>query len=368
MTSALFTPLTIRDTTVRNRLWVAPMCQYSAERQDGVPGDWHLVHLGSFARGGAGLVMAEATAVVPEGRITPWDTGLWNDAQAAAWAPIAAFIRSQGAVPAIQLAHAGRKASTFRDWSGHGPVSAGDGGWVPVAPSPIPFDGLLLPRELTSSDIADVVLAFGAAAQRALDAGFEVLEVHAAHGYLLHEFLSPVSNTREDQYGGSLENRARLMLDVVREVRRVAGESVPVFVRFSATDWIEPEGWTLDQTEQVAAWAKEAGADLIDVSSGGNVAHASIATGPGYQVPFARAVRASSGALVSTVGQIVDAHQAEDILQRGDADAVMAAREFLRDPHFALRAAQELDGQVDAWPPQYRRGTWAARPPLPVAN
>lgn len=362
--TSLFSPLSLRDVTVRNRLWVSPMCQYSVEAQDGVPTDWHLVHLGSMARGGAGLVMAEATAVVPEGRITPWDTGIWNDDQARAWSRIASFIRGQGAVPAIQLAHAGRKASTFRDWSGRGPVAPGEGGWEPVAPSALAFEGLAEPRELSPAQITEVVSAFGSAAQRALDAGFEVLEIHAAHGYLLHEFLSPLTNLRTDEYGGSLENRARLILDVVREVRSIAGQGVPLFVRFSATDWVEPEGWTVEQTEQVSAWARDAGADLIDVSSGGNIPHAVISTGPGYQVPFARAIKESTGMSVSAVGQIVDAHQAQEIVSSGQADAVMAAREFLRDPHFGLRAAYELGVSDDILPPQYRRGTWAARPVL----
>lgn len=362
--TALFTPLTIRDVTIPNRLWVSPMCQYSVEEQDGVPTDWHLVHLGGMARGGAGLVMAEATAVLPEGRITPWDTGIWNDTQAEAWARIVRFVRGQGAIPGIQLAHAGRKASTYRDWSGRGVVPADAGGWEPVAPSPLAFAGLAEPAELSAEQIADVVAAFGAAARRALDAGFEVLEVHAAHGYLIHEFLSPVSNLRVDGYGGSLENRARLLLEVVREVRSVAGPAVPVFVRFSATDWLEPEGWTLEQTQLVSAWARDAGADLVDVSSGGNVPHAVIATGPGYQVPFAHAIREATGMLVSAVGQIVDARQAEEIVATGQADAVMAGREFLRDPHFALRAAHELGLGDEVLPVQYRRGTWAARPAL----
>lgn len=359
---ALFAPLSVRGVTTRNRLWVSPMCQYSCEAQDGVPTDWHLVHLGAMARGGAGLVMAEATAVVPEGRITPWDTGIWSDAQADAWARIVSFVRGQGAVAGIQLAHAGRKASAYRDWSGHGWVPPAAGGWEPVAPSPVPFEGLADPRELTRDQIADVVAAFASAARRALDAGFQVLEIHGAHGYLIHEFLSPASNIREDEYGGSLENRARLLLEVVRAVRETAGEDVPVFVRLSATDWIEPEGWTLEQTQQAAAWARDAGADLIDVSTGGNIPHAHIPTGPGYQVPFASAVRDATGMLVSSVGQIVDARQAEEILTSGQADAVMAGREFLRDPHFALRAAAELGVGDEPLPPQYKRGTWAARP------
>lgn len=364
MNTQLFSPIAVRTVTVRNRLWVSPMCQYSVEAQDGVPTDWHLVHLGSYARGGAGLVMAEATAVVPEGRITPWDTGLWNDSQAEAWKRITSFVRAQGAVAAIQLAHAGRKASAYRDWSGRGAVPLAEGGWEPVGPSPLTFEGLADPRELTVEGIETVVKSFGAAARRALDAGFEVLEIHGAHGYLIHEFLSPLSNARTDEYGGSLENRARLLLAVVREVRGVIGPDVPLFLRLSATDWMEPEGWTVDQTQQVAAWAVDAGVDLIDVSSGGNVPHAHIPTGPGYQVPFAAAVKQSTGALVSSVGQIVDAHQAEEILTTGQADAVMAAREFLRDPHFALRAAHELGEDMSMWPPQYTRGTWAARPSL----
>jgi len=359
---ALFTPLTVRSVTARNRLWVSPMCQYSCEAQDGMPTEWHLVHLGAMARGGAGLVMAEATAVLPEGRITPWDTGIWNDEQATAWARIVEFVRGQGAVAGIQLAHAGRKASTYRDWSGRGWVSPEDGGWQPVGPSRVPFEGLAEPRELTPAQIADVVAAFAAAARRALDAGFQVLEVHGAHGYLIHEFLSPLSNVRDDKWGGTLANRARLLLDVVRAVRAEAGPDVPVFVRLSATDWVEPEGWTLEQTQQAAAWAKEAGADLIDVSSGGNLAHASIPVGPGYQVPFASAVREAAQMPTSAVGLIVDAKQAEEIIASGQADAVMAGREFLRDPHFALRAAAELGVGDDLLPPQYKRGTWAARP------
>lgn len=361
-TSALFSPMTIRSTTFRNRLWTAPMCQYSCEQRDGVPTDWHLAHLGGIARGGAGLVVAEATAVVPEGRITPWDTGLWNDDQREAWSRIVTFVHSQGAKAGIQLAHAGRKASTYRDWSGRGAVHHDDGGWTPLAPSSLAFTGLADPMPMSQDQIADAVVAFGQAARRALDAGFDVLEVHAAHGYLLHEFLSPLSNDRTDDYGGSLENRARFMLDVVREVRRVAGEDVPVFVRLSATDWKEPLGWTVEDTVAVSTWAKEAGADLIDVSSGGNVPDATITAGPSYQVPFARAVRAGAHVPVSAVGLIVDPAQAEHIVADGEADAVMAGREFLRDPHFALRAAHELGVDVDYWPAPYARGTFAARP------
>lgn len=363
---ALFSPFTLRNVTFRNRLWVAPMCQYSVEKRDGIPTDWHLVHLGGMARGGAGMVMAEATAVVPEGRISPWDTGLWNDQQRDAWQPITAFIRAHGAVPAIQLAHAGRKASTHRGLEGRGPVHSDQGGWTPLGPSALAFPGLVDPLPMTHSDIADAVVAFGSAARRALDAGFEVLEVHAAHGYLLHEFLSPLSNDRSDEYGGSLENRARFLLEVVREVRQVAGDHVPVLVRFSATDWKDPQGWTLDDTVMVSEWVHQAGADLIDVSTGGNVADAKITVGPGYQVPFAAEVRERTGIPTSAVGLITDPHLAEHIVASGQADAVMAGREFLRDPHFALRAAYELGADVDYWPFQYERGTFAARPAGPT--
>lgn len=364
MTPALFTPLPLRALTARNRLWVAPMCQYSAEAQDGAPTTWHLVHLGSFARGGAGLVMAEATAVVPEGRISPWDVGLWNDDQVAAWQPITAFVRSQGALAAVQLAHAGRKASTHREWSGTGVVPPAEGGWDVVGPSSLAFPGLAQPRALTVAQLDDVVAAFAAAAHRALQAGFQVVEIHGAHGYLLHEFLSPLSNDRTDEYGGSLENRARLLLRVVEAVRAEVGEDVPVLVRLSATDWVEPEGLTLAQTQELAPWLRDAGVDLIDVSTGGNVPGVHIPTGPGYQVPHAQAVREAATIPVSAVGQLVDAHQAEQIVASGQADVVMAGREFMRDPHFAWRAAYDLGVEADVVPPQYRRGTWAARPDL----
>jgi 2,4-dienoyl-CoA reductase-like NADH-dependent reductase (Old Yellow Enzyme family) len=356
--SALFTPFTLRGVTFRNRVWVSPLCQYSCEGLDGIPTTWHMVHLGSFARGGAGLVMAEATAVVPEGRISAWDTGLWNDAQRDAFAPIVDFIHERGAAAGIQLAHAGRKGSTYRDWSGHGSLPPHAGGWESLAPSPIAFDGYLAPKEMSVEDISAVVAAFGQAARRALDAGFDILEVHSAHGYLLHEFLSPLANQRTDRHGGSLENRARLLLDVVREVRRVAGEEVPLFVRLSATDWVEPDGWTLADTVRVSGWAKEAGADLIDVSSGGLIPGVHIPTGPSYQVPFAAAVREGAAVPVSAVGQIREPHQAEQIVATHQADAVMVGREFMRDPHFALRAAHVLGADIDYWAPQYTRGKW----------
>ncbi len=354
--SFLFSPLAIRDLTFRNRLWVAPMCQYSVELQDGLPTDWHLVHLGAFATGGAGLIITEATAVSPEGRISPHDTGIWNDEQAAAWARIAAFIRAQGAVAGIQLAHAGRKASTWRPWSGkHGTVSAEDGGWQPVAPSAIAFDGYATPRELEPAEVAAIVDDFVAAAHRSVAAGFQLLEVHAAHGYLLHEFLSPLSNTRTDQYGGSLENRARLVLEIVRAIRAAVAPEIALLVRFSATDWAE-DGWDVEQTATVAEWAVAAGADLFDISTGGLVGGVHIPLAPGYQVPFAERVRDATTAPVSAVGLITQAQQAEDVIASGKADAVMMAREMLRDPHFPLRAAAELGVELDYYPPQYVRG------------
>lgn len=357
MTSSLFAPLAIRSVTTRNRVWVSPMCQYSCEDQDGVVNDWHLVHLGSFARGGAGLVMAEATAVVPEGRITPWCTGIWDDEQRDAWARVTEFIKGQGAVPGIQLQHAGRKASTYRDWSGRGSVPLADGGWQTVAPSAIPFPGYDAPVALDARGIADVVAAFGMATRRALAAGFEVIEIHGAHGYLIHQFLSPVSNARTDQWGGSLENRARLLLDVVREVRSIAGKETPVFVRVSATDWLEPEGLTLAESVTIAGWVREAGGDLVDVSTGGNITGVTIPSGPGYQVPHALAIKDGAQILTAAVGQITSGAQAESIVASGAADAVFVARQFMRDPHLPTRWAHELGVDV-ALPKQYTRGAW----------
>jgi 2,4-dienoyl-CoA reductase-like NADH-dependent reductase (Old Yellow Enzyme family) len=356
--SALFSPLALRGTTFRNRLWVAPMCQYSVEKQDGVPTDWHLVHLGSFARGGAGLVMTEATAVSPEGRISPQDTGIWNDEQRDAWARIAAFIRSQGAVPGMQLAHAGRKGSTWRPFDPEsGTVPADQGGWEPVAPSPVPFSHYAAPRALSVEEVEDVVDDFAAAAGRAVAARFELLEIHAAHGYLLHQFLSPVSNERTDEYGGPLENRARLLLAVVRAVRGAVGADLPILVRFSATDWAEG-GWDPEQTATVAGWALEAGADLFDISTGGNLGGVHIPVAPGYQVQFAEFVHETAGVPVSAIGLITEAQQAEDIVASGRADAVMMARQLLREPHFPLRAAAELGVELDYYPQQYLRGRW----------
>ncbi len=353
--SALFTPLTLRDATFRNRLWVAPLCQYSVEKQDGVPTDWHLVHLGGFALGGAGLVMTEATAVNPVGRISPQDTGIWNDEQQQAWARIVTFIRSQGAVAGIQLAHAGRKGSTWLHWDPReGTVPAEDGGWKPVAPSAIAFGDYAEPRSLGAGELSGVVADFVSAARRSIDAGFQLLEIHAAHGYLLHQFLSPLSNLRDDEYGGSLENRARLLLEVVRAVRAEAGEGIPLLVRFSATDWAEG-GWDEDQTAVVAACALEAGADLFDISTGGLVTGVRIPTGRGYQVHFAKHVRSEASAPVSAVGMITEAAHAEEIVASGQADAVMMGRGMMRDPHFAWRAAHELGVELDYYPPQYWR-------------
>ena len=350
--SRLFTPLTLRDVTVRNRLWVSPMCQYSAV--DGVPQEWHHTHLAQFASGGAGLIVAEATAVVPEGRISPDDTGLWTDAQRDAWAPIVAAIRSRGAVAGVQLAHAGRKASTWPPFSEHrGTVPADQGGWTTVAPSAIAFEGFAEPVALDHAGIDRIVGAFAAAARRAIEAGFQVLELHAAHGYLLHQFLSPLSNHRDDEYGGTLGNRARLLLRVLDAVRDAA-PGAPVIVRFSATDWAEG-GWDADETVTVAQWAADRGADFFDISSGGLVAHQRITTGPGYQVPLAERVRREAGVPVNAVGMIDDAAHAERVLAEESADAVMAGREWLRDPHYALRASVELGADIDYWPAQYLR-------------
>ncbi|PZE77266.1 NADH:flavin oxidoreductase/NADH oxidase [Curtobacterium sp. MCBD17_019] len=355
MTHALFEPITLRGLEVRNRIWVSPMCQYSVERQDGVPTPWHLVHLGSFARGGAGAVLAEATAVVPEGRITPHDLGIWNDEQRDAFRPIVDFIHSQGAAAGIQLAHAGRKASTHRTWAEqHGSVPADEGGWTTVAPSAIAFDGYAEPAALDTDGIHEVVRAFAAAARRAVDAGFDLLEVHAAHGYLLHQFLSPLSNTRTDAYGGSLENRARALVEVVDAVRAEVGADVPIVVRFSATDWVDG-GWTLEDTEQLTRWVAEHGADMVDVSTGGNVPQATIPVGPGYQVPFAAAIRAATGVPTAAVGMIDEPHQAEQVLVTGQADVVMIGRALLRDPNFALRAAAALRVELPYAPRQYHR-------------
>ncbi|WP_193598543.1 NADH:flavin oxidoreductase/NADH oxidase [Microbacterium sp. YJN-G] len=353
--SLLFSPLALRERTFRNRLWVSPMCMYSAV--DGVPQRWHRTHLAQFASGGAGLVLAEATGVVPEGRISPRDTGLWSDEQRDAWAEVVADVHERGGLIGIQLAHAGRMASTWWPWAeNRGSVPRDEGGWPTVAPSAIAFDGLAAPAALDAEGIERVVTAFADAARRAVEAGFDVLEVHGAHGYLLHEFLSPLSNTRDDEYGGSLENRARMLLRAVDAVRAAAGDALPVFVRLSATDWAEG-GFTPEEAAQVAVWATEHGADLVDVSSGGIVAGLRIDYRPGYQVPLAATVRAGGRVRTAAVGLITSGAHAEEALASGAADAVFAGREWLRDPHFGLRAAHELDAEV-AWPPQYLRAHW----------
>ncbi len=350
----LFSPVQLRGTTVRNRVWVAPMCQYSAV--DGVPNDWHLVHLGSFARGGAGLVLTEATAVSPEGRISSADTGIWNDEQREAWARIVDFLHGQGATAGMQLAHAGRKASTRPPFEGRGSVPVDEGGWETVGPSAVAFPGLATPRELTVGEIDQVVEDFALAAGRALSAGFDVLEIHSAHGYLLHQFLSPLSNQRDDEYGGSFDNRVRLLLRVVDAVRSAVPTSTPVLVRVSATDWVEG-GWTPDDSVALARLLRDAQVDLVDVSSGGN-ALADIPVEPGYQVPFARRIRQEAAIPTGAVGLVTEAKQAEELLADGAADVVLLARAMLRDPHWALRAAHELGvpvGDGVDWPKQYLR-------------
>jgi 2,4-dienoyl-CoA reductase-like NADH-dependent reductase (Old Yellow Enzyme family) len=360
-TTALFEPLTLRGVTVRNRIWAAPMCQYSITQKDGIPRDWHLVHLGAMASGGAGLVIAEASAVSPEGRISDADTGIWNDEQTEAWARIVAFIHSQGALAGIQLAHAGRKASVWPQWGRdrHGTMPVSDGGWQTVSASDLPFPGYDAPVPLDAAGIQAVVDDFAAAARRAVAAGFDVVEIHGAHGYLLHQFLSPLSNQRTDEYGGSLQNRSRLLLQVVAAVRAAIGEDRPLFVRFSATDYA-PGGWNEDDTATVAGWAAAARADFFDISSGGNVTGVQIPIGPGYQVPLAAHVKAAATVPVSAVGLITTPEQAEQIVASGQADAVMLGRELLRDPHFPLRAAHELGVTLDYWPPQYLRARWPA--------
>jgi len=350
--SRLFSLLQLRTLTFRNRIFVSPMCQYSS--LDGYPSDWHLVHLGSRAVGGAGLVMVEATAVSPEGRISPDDSGIWSDAHAEAFAPIARFIREQGAAAGIQLAHAGRKASTDRPWQGGGPLGPDQRGWQPIAPSPLPFaHGHPVPREATAADLEAVRRQFEAAARRARAAGFQVIEVHLAHGYLLHEFLSPLSNLRKDEYGGGLENRMRFPLSITRAVRDIWPQDLPVFVRISATDWAE-EGWDLEQSVELCRRLKEQGIDLIDCSSGGLVPDAVIPAGPGFQTPFAAAIRKKTGIATGTVGFITDPAQAEQIVATGLADVVFLARAMLRNPYWPLEAAKALKVDIP-WPVQYLR-------------
>ena len=349
----LFSPFTLRSVTFRNRIAVSPMCQYSA--RDGRMDDWHLVHLGSRAAGGAGLVVAEAAAVLPEGRIGPGDLGLYDDAQIEPLARVFAFVAAQGAVPGIQLAHAGRKASTAAPWLGGRPIDSAQGGWRPVhGASALAFaDGYPAPAALDQTGIDQVVAAFAAAARRVLAAGGKVAEIHAAHGYLLHQFLSPLSNTRTDRYGGSFENRTRLTREVTAAVRRVWPENLPLFIRISATDWVEG-GWDVEQSLDLARQLKPLGVDLVDVSSGGMVPKAQIPVGPGFQVPFAERIRREAGLPTGAVGLIREPAQAEEIVQRGQADLVLLARELLRDPHWPYRAARAL-GAPSPLPVQYAR-------------
>jgi len=348
----LFSPLRLRELEFKNRIFVSPMCQYSAA--DGMPTDWHLVHLGSRAVGGAALVMTEATAVSPEGRITPCDTGIWSREQAAEFRKIAGFLRQQGAVAGLQIAHAGRKASTDVPWRGGKPLDTGSGGWQPIAPSPVPFaEGYAVPREMTEADMERVRAAFAASARHGREAGFEVVEVHMAHGYLLHEFLSPLTNRRTDAWGGSLENRLRFPVSVARAVREEWPERLPVFVRVSATDWVEG-GWDLPQTVALARELKTLGIDMVDCSSGGAVPDAKIPAGPGFQTPFAAAIRREAGIATGAVGWITEPAQAEQIVSTNMADAILIGREFLRDPYWPLHAARSLGVDVP-WPSQYER-------------
>jgi 2,4-dienoyl-CoA reductase-like NADH-dependent reductase (Old Yellow Enzyme family) len=350
--SLLFEPLTLRSVTFPNRIFVSPMCQYSSD--DGMPNDWHLVHLGSRAVGGAGLVIVEASGVSPEGRITFWDSGLWSEAHADAFKRIVDFIHAQGSNAGIQIAHAGRKASTDKPWRGGKAFHDGPYAWTPLAPSAIPFYASdPVPHALTRGEIDGVVDQFVRAAKLALRAGFRVLEIHAAHGYLIHEFLSPLCNQREDEYGGSLENRMRLALRVTEAVRNSWPDELPLFVRISATDWAEG-GWSLEESIELAKRLRPLGVDLVDCSSGGAVAHAKIELGPGYQVPFARAIRQQANIPTGAVGLITTAKQAEEILRDGSADAVLLARQFLREPYFVANAAKELGAQSH-WPEQYGR-------------
>jgi 2,4-dienoyl-CoA reductase-like NADH-dependent reductase (Old Yellow Enzyme family) len=348
----LFGPFKIREIELKNRIVVSPMCEYSAK--EGHPQTWHLVHLGSRAIGGAGLVFTEASAVQERGRISSADTGIYEDAHVESWRPIAEFIRSHGAVPGMQIAHAGRKASTMPPWTGGKPVSVRDGGWEPVGPSALPFDaGYTVPHALSAAEIGEIVGAFKKSAERALAAGFEIIEIHAAHGYLLHQFLSPLSNTRTDEYGGTFENRIRATLKVVRAVREVWPQRLPLFVRVSATDWKEG-GWDLAQTIALARELKPLGVDLIDASSGGAVPGVKIPLGPGYQTGFAEAIRKEAGIATGAVGMISEPVQAETILVTEQADLVFLARELLRDPYWPRRAAKALDVKIKA-PVQYER-------------
>jgi 2,4-dienoyl-CoA reductase-like NADH-dependent reductase (Old Yellow Enzyme family) len=355
--SKLFTPIKIRSVEFRNRAWIAPMCIYSCDNQDGVVGDFHLAHHSKFALGGAGLIMAEATGITPEGRISPWCPGIWNDEQTQAWRKVTDLVHTLGGRIGIQLAHAGRKGSTNRGWPGYAPgsVSLADGGWQTVSTGTDAFPGYDAPRALETSEIARLVHAWAQAAKRAVAAGFDCVEVHAAHGYLLHQFMSPLTNQRSDIYGGSIENRARFLLEVVAEVRKAVGPDYPVIVRVSATDW-HPDGLHREDTAQILKWAKEAGADLFDISTGGLVAGVHIPVAPGYQIPYAEYVAEHNGDPVGGVGLITTGHQAEEILLTHQLGVVSVGRAALRDPFWPARAAAELGEELSYWPPQYARG------------
>lgn len=350
--SRLFSPLKIRGVEFKNRIFVSPMCQYSSV--DGMPNDWHLVHLGSRAVGGAALVISEATAISPEGRITPDDFGIWDDKYISGFQKITDFIKSQNSVPAIQLAHAGRKASTYSPWKGSGAVTIAKGGWQTLAPSPIPFaDDFPIPVGMTQTEIDNIISEFQNATVRSVKAGFEVIELHMAHGYLVHQFLSPLSNTRTDEYGGTFENRSRLAIEIARSVREVMPAEMPLFVRISATDWVEG-GWDIVQSISLVKEFKKIGVDLIDCSSGGNIKDAVIPAGPSYQIQFAEKIRKEANILTGGVGFITLPEQAEQIISGGQADAVLLARELLRDPYWPLHAAKQLKADID-WPKQYLR-------------
>jgi 2,4-dienoyl-CoA reductase-like NADH-dependent reductase (Old Yellow Enzyme family) len=350
--SKLFSPLEIKSIKFKNRIIVSPMCQYSS--QDGFANDWHLVHLGSRAVGGASLIISEAAAISAEGRISPDDLGIWKDAHIEKLRQITSFIKAQNSVAGIQLSHAGRKSSTQIPWKGNGKVAVQAGGWIPVAPSPVAFsDTYHTPAELDQEGINKVVSDFAAAAKRALAAGFEVIEIHAAHGYLIHQFLSPLSNQRTDQYGGSFENRIRLLLEITEAIKTEWPEHLPLFTRISATDWADG-GWNLDESVKLAAILKDKGTDLIDVSTGGLVSYAKISVGPAYQLPFASRIKKETGILTGSVGMITDAIQAETILVNGDADFILMARELLRNPYLPLLAAKQVHDET-IWPVQYER-------------
>jgi 2,4-dienoyl-CoA reductase-like NADH-dependent reductase (Old Yellow Enzyme family) len=353
--SKLFTPINIRGEIIRNRLFVAPMCQYSAEEKNGHPTSWHMAHLGSRAVGGAGLVMFEATSVTPEGRITPWDLGIWSDSHIASYKPIAEFITSQGATPAIQLAHAGRKASHNRPWSGNKALGDSEGGWQVVGPSPIPFNtDEPTPRELTIDEIHQIGDAFGSAARRAVESGIKVIELHMAHGYLGFEFLSPLSNQRTDMYGGSFENRTRFPTEIVDKVRNAIPDAMPLFVRISSTEYMN-EGWGIEDSVLFSTQLREHGVDLIDCSSGGNSPSQQVKLFPGYQVQFSDQIRSGAKVMTGAVGLITEPNQAEAILLEEQADVILMGRELLRNPYWPLYAQQTLDEEPPTWANQYLR-------------